>query len=183
MSRANRMRTEWFLHDIPHERNAAAALRDGMQLERSKTVSKKLLAKVSTSVDADRAEVWSALTDPEAIKEYMFGTNVSSQWREGSSIVWKGEFKGKAYEDKGKILKIDPEKTLKYSHFSALSGKPDRPENYHTVTIELSDVGESTGLSLTQDNNASEEAREESQRNWAMMLDGLKKYVESRSTH
>jgi hypothetical protein len=64
----------------------------------------------------------------------MFGTD----WKEGSPIVWQGEWQGKAYQDKGTILKIDQERVLQYSHFSPLSGQPDVPESYHTVTIELS---------------------------------------------
>jgi hypothetical protein len=31
------------------------------------------------------------MTNPEIIKQYMFGTNVISDWKEGSPIVWKGE--------------------------------------------------------------------------------------------
>ena len=139
---------------------------------------KNLIAKASTSIYASKSEVWKALIDPEAIKQYMFGTTVTSEWREGSPITWKGEFKGKSYEDKGAILILDPEKTLQYSHFSPVSGQPDRPENYHTVTINLSGSSEKTDVSLAQDNNASEQAREESEKNWVTMLDGLKTYVE-----
>ena len=62
--------------------------------------------------------------------------------------------------------------------FAALSGKPDKPENYHTVTIKLSGSGKKTEVSLAQDNNTNEEARKESQKNWGGMLEGLKKYVE-----
>jgi len=49
--------------------------------------------------------------------------------------------------------KSKPERILRYSHFSPLSGVPDRPENYHTVTIELSGDGDQTKVSLAQDNN------------------------------
>lgn len=52
------------------------------------------------------------------------------------------------------------------------------PENYHTVTIELSGEGAQTTVKLSQDNNATEEAREHSEKNWQMMLDGLKKLLE-----
>ena len=67
-----------------------------------------------------------ALVDPAAIKQYMFGTTVESDWREGSSIVWKGEWQGRAYEDKGVILRLEPGRLLQYSHFSPLSGAPGR---------------------------------------------------------
>ena len=108
----------------------------------------------------------------------MFGTHVTSDWRENSPITWKGEWQGKSYEDKGVILQSKPGRTLQYSHFSPLSGLPDKPESYHTVTIELSREANQTRVSLTQDNNSTEEAREHSEKNWEMMLTGLKKFVE-----
>lgn len=112
----------------------------------------------------------------------MFGADVESDWSEGSDITWKGEFNGKEYEDKGKILKIEPEQSLQYSHFSPLSGKPDTPENYHTVSIDLADNGDETQVSLSQNNNADEKSQNESVKNWEMMLQGLKKYLEKSST-
>jgi hypothetical protein len=68
---------------------------------------------------------------------------------------------------------------IQYSHFSPLSGLPDTPENYHTVTVELSSEGIRTLLSLSQDNNPSGQAREHSEKNWRMMLTSLKKLLES----
>jgi uncharacterized protein YndB with AHSA1/START domain len=136
------------------------------------------LAKASTTIEAGAAEVWDALVDPAKIKEYMFGTNVSSDWKVGSPISWKGEWEGKAYEDKGVILQLNPPRVLQYTHFSPLAGLPDEPENYHTVTIELAENGSATNVTLSQDNNPTEKAREHSEKNWGMMLEGLKKFVE-----
>jgi uncharacterized protein YndB with AHSA1/START domain len=138
-----------------------------------------LIAKASIVINAPGTRVWDALVNPEAIKQYMFGTNVVSDWREGSPILWKGEWQGKPYEDKGVILQLKPERTLQYSHFSPLSGVPDQPENYHTVTIDLSADGRHTRVTLAQDRNASKEEREHSEQNWGMMLAALKKYVET----
>jgi len=103
----------------------------------------------------------------------MFGTTVISNWLKGSPIVWKGAWQGKPYEDKGAILKLKPERLIQYSHFSPLSGKPDLPENYHTVTTELASDGASTTVSLSQDNNETEQERKHSEENWKMMLDAL----------
>jgi uncharacterized protein YndB with AHSA1/START domain len=144
-------------------------------------MDKNLVAKATTSIEADKRKVWNALVTPDAIKQYMFGADVQSQWSEGSPITWKGEVKGRSYEDKGVILRIEPGRTLQYSHFSPMSGKPDRPENYHTVTIDLSGSGDATQVSLAQDNNPDESARRESEKNWASMLQGLKEYVEKAS--
>jgi uncharacterized protein YndB with AHSA1/START domain len=137
-----------------------------------------LIARASTTVKARRPEVWQALVDPQAIQEYMFGTHVVTDWDEGSPIIWKGEWQGKSYQDKGTILKVEQGRVLQYSHFSPLSGQPDAPENYHTVTIELTPEGERTTVTLTQDNNENEEARQHSEDNWGMMLTALKQFLE-----
>lgn len=137
-----------------------------------------LMANAATEINSSRREVWNALITPSAIKQYMFGADVESGWREGSDITWKGEFNGKKYEDKGVILKIEPEKMLKYSHFSPLSGKPDILDNYHIVTMYLADGSDKTEVTLTQENNADEKTRLESEKNWGAMLEGLKTYIE-----
>jgi uncharacterized protein YndB with AHSA1/START domain len=143
-------------------------------------VNRGLVAKTSTTINAPIARVWDALVNPEAIRQYMFGTNVVSEWKRGSPIIWKGIWEGKEYEDHGVILNLEPERLIQYSHFSPLSGLPDTSENYHTVTIQLSENGDRTLLSLSQDNNPTEQAREHSEKNWRMMLDSLKKLLESR---
>jgi uncharacterized protein YndB with AHSA1/START domain len=141
-------------------------------------MDKKLVARSSISINAPVEKVWNALVDPKSIKQYMFGTTVVSDWREGSPIVWKGEWEGKPYEDKGTILQFKRGRTLQYSHFSPLAGLPDTLENYHTVTVELSANGPQTHVSLAQDNNETEEERAHSTENWDMMLVALKKFVE-----
>ena len=72
----------------------------------------------------------------------------------------------------------DPERRLKVTHFSPMSGQEDVPENYHTLTYELEDCGATTHISLSQDNNASEEQAEQFKGNWQSMLDSLKEVVE-----
>ena len=141
-------------------------------------MNKDLIAKTSITINASSTKIWNALVSPEAIKQYMFGTNVVSDWRVGSPIVWKGEWQGKPYEDKGKILQFEPEQTIQYSHFSPLSGLPDEPKNYHTVTVELTADGNQARVSLTQDNNANAEEQVHSENNWKMMLTSLKQFVE-----
>lgn len=137
-----------------------------------------LIAQAHITISAPIAKVWDALVNPEMIKQYMFGTNAVSDWKEGSPIVWQGEWEGKPYEDKGVILQLKPERVLQYSHFSPLSGQADVPENYHTLTIELSSEDKGTLLLLSQDNNSTEEDREHSEKMWGMMLTGIKKVLE-----
>lgn len=140
--------------------------------------TQNLVAEVSTSVDAPANKVWEALVTPEKIRHYMFGATVTSSFKTGSPITWKGEWKGRPFEDKGEILRVEPGRLLAYSHFSPLSGQPDIPKNYHTVMIELTETDGGTRVSLKQDNNADEEARRHSEQNWQTVLEGLKKEVE-----
>jgi uncharacterized protein YndB with AHSA1/START domain len=139
------------------------------------------VATAETEIEAPPSKVWTALTDPDQIEKYMFGSHVVTDWKPGSSIVWKGEYEGKKYEDKGEILEVEPERRLKLTHFSPLSGQEDLPENYHTLVYELESHGPKTRLALSQDGNPTEEAAKHSRENWEKMLSGLKEVVEKGS--
>jgi len=136
------------------------------------------IAHAAVTIDSVDGPVWAALLSPKAIKQYMFGATVTTDWAKGSPIIWKGEWEGKPYEDKGVVLDIEQGRTLRYSHFSPLAGLPDAPENYHEVKIELVAEGERTVVLLEQGGNRTDEAREDSAKNWLQMLEGLKTYVE-----
>ena len=133
----------------------------------------------SVTIDAPKADVWDALTRPDKVKQYMHGTEMSTDWKEGSPISWKGEWKGKSYEDKGQVLVVQPQKRLSYTHWSPMGGSEDKPENYHTVTYELTGEDGKTTLTLRQDNNATQEdANKMAENNWGPVLEGLKKTAE-----
>ena len=48
------------------------------------------IARASTVVDADARDVWDALVDPVAIRHYMFGTSVETDWRGGQPHLLEG---------------------------------------------------------------------------------------------
>lgn len=139
------------------------------------------IAKASVTIMAPVEKVWDALTNPEQIRKYMFGTEVTTTWKEGSVITWKGNWQGKVYEDKGIILQHKPKRLLQYSHYSPLTGEIDTPENYHFITIELADKKDGVQVSIAQDNNPTEEARKHSENNWNQMLEGLKHLLEGQA--
>jgi uncharacterized protein YndB with AHSA1/START domain len=141
-------------------------------------MNNKYVAKATTTIHAPVSKVWQALVNPEIIKQYLFNTDVISDWKVGSPIIYRGEWEGKLFEDKGEILAMEPEKLLKSTHWSPLSGVPDSAENYHTVTYTLSDKGESTEVTITQDNNATEEEKTHSEKNWQTVLKGMKDLLE-----
>jgi uncharacterized protein YndB with AHSA1/START domain len=142
-------------------------------------MSKNIVAKATVTIDASTSRVWDALTKPDLIKQYLFGTEVTTDWQVGSPITYQGTWEGKAYKDKGKVLQVEPGKLLVSTFWSSLSGAPDVPENYKTVRYELSPAGGGTKLTLIQDNNATQEEADHSAQNWNMVLDGIKKLLES----
>jgi uncharacterized protein YndB with AHSA1/START domain len=138
----------------------------------------EFVAESAITIDAPPDRVWEVITDPAAVKEFMFGADLETEWTVGGPILWRGEWEGKTYEDKGQILEVVPGQKLVHTHFSPLGGEDDKPENYHTLTWTLEDQGGRTELTLSQDNNASEEAAEHSQGMWDMLVADVKKIAE-----
>jgi uncharacterized protein YndB with AHSA1/START domain len=103
---------------------------------------------------------------------------VTTDWKVGSPITYKGEWEGKQYEDKGKVLKVEPEKLIESTFWSSFSGVPDLPENYQTVRYELAGEGNKTRVSITQDNNKTREEAQHSEENWKTVLNEMKKLLE-----
>ena len=140
---------------------------------------KDLTARVEKSIHAGPSEVWTALTTPSELKKFFFGADIETDWKLGSPIRMRGEFNGKKYEDKGDLLEVTAERCLSFSHWSALSGQPDRREYYHVVTFDLAPDGQKTKVTLSQANltggvTAADVAhRAEYEKNWAGVLDGL----------
>ncbi|HEY7626822.1 MAG TPA: SRPBCC domain-containing protein [Ilumatobacteraceae bacterium] len=142
-------------------------------------------AKASVVVKAPRHRVWEALTDPTLIPQYFMGAEIDTDWKVGHPIKFKGEWKGKPFEDKGEILTFEPHREMSYSHWSPLEGKDDVPDNYHVVHIALREVEEGTEVVLDQSNlngqvtEDDRQHREDYEKNWSGMLAGLKKVAEN----
>lgn len=138
----------------------------------------KYVATSTTTIEAPASRVWSVLTDPAAIKEFMFGADVVTDWTVGGPIAWRGVWDGKAYEDRGSVLEFEPRRRLVVTHFSPLSGQEEAPENYHTLTWTLEERSGTTEFTLSQDNNASAEEAEHSKGMWDSLVKSVKAIAE-----
>lgn len=142
-------------------------------------MSKVFTARSTIQINAPASRVWEALVNPELIRQYLFDTQVTTDWKVGSPIIYKGVWEGKPFEDKGTILEIEPETRLVSTYWSAFSGLPDSPEHYQTVHYELNpNGGTHTVLTVTQDNIRSEKDVPRFEQNWNMTLKAIKKVVE-----
>jgi uncharacterized protein YndB with AHSA1/START domain len=140
-------------------------------------------SQVKTTVNAPSDAVWKALTNASSLKQFFFGSDIVTDWRIGSPIRFRGSWKGNPYEDKGTIQSFDVDRRLAFTHWSPLSKLEDKPENYHIVSFDLRPANAGTEVVLTQINQNDNEPltaenRQEYAKNWAMLLDGLKKIVE-----
>lgn len=143
-------------------------------------MSTQLSLTVSILIAAPVTRVWEALTTPELIKQYFYGTQAESDWKEGSPLYFRGVYEGKEYLDKGIIKKSTPPHLFQYTYISSMSNLEDKPENYATITYELKEENGMTHLTVTQDNMHSQEAKEHSEQGWQYVLGELKKLVEKK---
>jgi uncharacterized protein YndB with AHSA1/START domain len=141
-----------------------------------------IVATAQIDIAAPATAVWSALVEPAQIKQYMFGSTVETDWRAGSTITWSGEYNGQRYQDEGEIIAIDAPRRLELTHFSAMSGAKDAPENYHRLIYTLTPIDDGTRVRLTQDNNPDNDAATHASRNWHTMLTELKRHLEDPRT-
>lgn len=131
------------------------------------------------TINVPMSKVWQGLTNPKIVEVYFFGTQQKSDYQVGSPITFTGEWDGKKYEDKGTILAITPGEYLKYSYWSSMGGTEDKPENYASVSYQLTEKDGQTVLEITQDNLKDEAAVAHSENNWKMLIGELKKLLEN----
>ena len=111
----------------------------------------KLIVTNTIVIDAPASKVWDALTNPEQTKKYMFGCETVSDWKPGSSLIWRMEYEGKDFiAVKGTIVDIQPPTFLAYTTIDPNSTIDDTSENYLTVTYELTPEAGKTVLTVTQ---------------------------------
>ncbi len=122
-----------------------------------------------TIVNAPIEQVWEALTNPEIVKQYFFGTELVTNWQVGSPIIFQGEWEGQKYQDKGTVLEYEANKRLAYSYLSNWSDKADLPENYLWICYEVEQNGSTTQLTIHQSNYDLEKAQH-SEGNWAELV-------------
>ena len=139
---------------------------------------KGYIARIDVFIKASREAVWHALITPEIVEKYFYGTKLSSSWEIGAPIIFRGEWNGTSYEDKGTILQFEPNSKLVYNYWSSMSGLPDTPEFYQLLTYELTEVENGVRLSITQENLDGDERRKHAEATWLPVLEGLKKIVE-----
>lgn len=143
-----------------------------------------LIVSESININAAPSKVWEALTNPEIIKKYLFGTETITDWKVGSEIIFQGAYgdnKEHTYRDKGVIMQNVLNQLLSYSYWSGFSGLEDKPENYSLVTYSLkSDDDKKTTFTWTQKGYATEEGYQHSLSGMKEFLEQIKQIIEEK---
>jgi uncharacterized protein YndB with AHSA1/START domain len=95
---------------------------------------------------APASKVWRALTMPGLVRQWLYGADLLTTWEPGTPIVFRNEWNGEIFEQKGTVLEFIPESRLKYSLFFPHDGLQDIPEHYFFMTYELTESGGLTSL-------------------------------------
>jgi 3-hydroxymyristoyl/3-hydroxydecanoyl-(acyl carrier protein) dehydratase/uncharacterized protein YndB with AHSA1/START domain len=135
-------------------------------------------ASASIVIQAPRQRVWQAITDPALVKQYFFGTNLVTDWKVGSPLVFGGEWEGKSYEDRGTVLSFEPPRSLSFNYWSAFSGNEDRPELRQIIRYDLDETAAGVRVSVHQSNVDTQERADHSAKNWQSVLAAMKKLLE-----
>ena len=139
-----------------------------------------LTLKKTLKIEAPVLDVWKALTDPEKLKQMMFGCEVVTDWEIGSQILFKGSWEGQEFVDKGTIRDFQEGKSYEYDYWSNFSGLSDSPENYSIISFELIESMNGTIVALEQRNFATDTMYEHSDKNRDIALSSLKELIEGK---
>ena len=141
----------------------------------------QLVFRQSITIKATQAEVWEALTDPEITPHFMFGCEAVSDWKVGSSLIWRGASDGVHYVV-GQVVRFEPKSVLAFTAFDPNGEHEDIPENYLTSTYSLSETNGVTTVEVAQSGFSEaakgEERYEKAGESWTVVLNSLKELLE-----
>ena len=103
------------------------------------------------TIHAPAKKVWLALTHPGLVKQWQYSSDLLTTWEVGTSIVFRNEWNGQVFEQKGTVLEFSPESRLRYSLFFPRPDVQDIPENHFFMTYELAERAGITSLLVRQE--------------------------------
>ena len=102
-------------------------------------------------IRAPAKKVWPALTRPDLVKQWQYGSDLLTTWEVGTPVVFRNEWNGNVFEQWGTVLEFAPESRVKYSLFVPRPDLQDIPEHRFFMTYELAESDGVTSLLVRQD--------------------------------
>lgn len=132
------------------------------------------------TINAAAAKVWQVLTDPVFIRQWFSDTYVemNTNWQPGSPITMQGDHGGLLFENRGTVLRSEPNRLLEYTFWSSVSEQPDEPENHSVITFALEQLENHTQLRFGQRNLNTYTIFKHSEMYWNVTLRLIKQLAE-----
>jgi uncharacterized protein YndB with AHSA1/START domain len=130
-------------------------------------------------------EVWQVLVSPEGTKATFFGCVIQSTFEIGSDYAYvgpgnDGEATVHVY---GKVLEYEPWRVISFSEHPGPSYNPSHAQLETRITITLEPVGNSTKLTLVNDQwSEGHPSFQSTSESWPMILSSIKTYAETGKT-
>lgn len=130
------------------------------------------------TIKSTAGKVWDALTNPEKVKQWQYGSELITDWKVGSEIRFKSVWNGRTFEQWGTVLEIHQNKKLRYNLFAPRPDLEDKSENYFEMEYRLTEQGKDTFLEIVQEDNRPGAKQEEEQGEENPVLKMLKELIE-----
>ena len=130
-------------------------------------------------INASTEQVWDALTNPEKVKAWQYGSELITEWKVGNEIRFKSEWEGQIFEQWGEVLEFEPNEKLKYNLFAPRPDLEDKPENYFEMEYKLTEKENGTELLIVQEDNRPGAIQEAEQGEENPVLKMLKTLIEN----
>ena len=121
--------------------------------------------------------LWSALTEPDFMKQYWFGMQMAAEWKAGAP--WKLVFSDGRVADTGEVIEADPPRRLviKWQNEFRPELKAEGPAR---CTMELEPVGGAVKLTITHASNLPDsKVIQAVSGGWPKILSNLKSLLET----
>ncbi|KAA5536421.1 ATPase [Taibaiella lutea] len=133
----------------------------------------------SIIINTTQENVWNALTQPELVKLWQFGSELITNWEAGSPIKFRTAWEDKVFEQWGKVIEVHPYESIRYSLFAPRPDLEDKPENYFEMSYLLEPKDNGTMLTIVQHDNRPGAVQEDPQGAENAILQSLKQVAES----
>ena len=130
-----------------------------------------------TFIRTTAEKLWSALTDPEQMKEYWFGMHIKTEWKTGAE--WQMVFPDGRVADTGEILDVERPKRIQLKWQNEF--KPElKAEGFTVCTLEIEPVGAAVKLTVTHTiERAESKFMQAVSGGWPKILSNLKSLLET----
>lgn len=130
------------------------------------------------TIHATPQKVWEVLTLPALVKQWQYGSELTTDWKPGSPIRFTTKWEDKTFEQWGTVIDIQPYTLISYNLFAPRPGLEDRPEHYFIMQYLLTEKDSATTLEIQQHDGRPGAKQEPPQGAETPLLQALKKIAE-----